>query len=212
MLWGIRKPLGRWIPFLRENRPKQHSSERSISWGGIILVFVGLETIYWAFAGTMKWLNPLLLFLLGTYLIVWGIKEIVVRQIPSLRSVRAKQRVVLPRPGIVYLLIMFVMLGGALVGHSNMLMLVFSLMAGPFILNGWITFTMLKRLHLSREIPTEVMAGERLLVDVTLTSNKWWFSSWLMTVTDFYLQRQRRAGCQAVVCSGSCQKQPSGTI
>ncbi len=167
IFWGVRKPLGYWFPFLRSKKSPS-PSERSISWSGILLIFIGLEFIYWAMQELLTWADPLLLFFLGGYLILWGAKEILLQQVPRLRSVRTRQRVMLPRPGIVYLLIMFVMLAGSLQGRSNMLMLVFSLMAGPFILNGWITFTMLKKLDLSRTLPESVMAGERLMVDVTL--------------------------------------------
>ncbi|VAX41359.1 hypothetical protein MNBD_PLANCTO02-505 [hydrothermal vent metagenome] len=183
ILWGVRKPLGYWFPFF-QSKKIPHPSGRSISWSGILLIFIGLEFIYWAMQELLTWADPLLLFLLGGYLILWGAKEILLQQVPRLRSTRARQRVMLPRPGIVYLVIMFVMLAGSLLGRSNMLMLVFSLMAGPFILNGWITFTMLKKLDLSRVLPESVMAGERLVIDVTLSNNKRWFSSWLMTMTD----------------------------
>ena len=42
-------------------------------------------------------------------------------------------------------MIMIVIFSGSLLGRSNMLMLVFSMMAGPFVVNGWITYSMLKR-------------------------------------------------------------------
>ncbi len=183
IVWGLRKPLGSLFPFLKKKK-RRKSSDRTISWSGILLVFVGMELIYWSFYEILDSINPVLMSLLGAYLIFWGAKEILLQQIPSLRSSRARQRVVLPRPGVVYLLMMFVMLGGALLGRSNMLMLVFSLMAGPFIFNGWVTFTMLKRLHVTRELPSQVIAGERLMVDIAVTNDKWWFSSWLMIVTD----------------------------
>ena len=57
---------------------------------------------------------------------------------------------------------MGVMFIGAVIGQSNMLILVFALMAGPFVLNGWATFTMLKRMSVKRLVPPRVMAGEPL--------------------------------------------------
>ncbi|RMG35958.1 MAG: DUF58 domain-containing protein [Planctomycetota bacterium] len=93
-------------------------------------------------------------------------------------------RVLLPREGMVYLAIMVVLFIGSLLGRSNTLMLVFAMMAGPFVLNGWITFTMLKRLQVRRELPPRAMAGSEFSVAVTLQNRRLLFGSWLMAVTD----------------------------
>lgn len=93
-------------------------------------------------------------------------------------------RVLLPREGMVYLAIMVVLFVGSLLGRSNTLMLVFAMMAGPFVLNGWITFTMLKRLQVAREAPLRVMAGSEFTVGVTLQNRRLLFGSWLMGVAD----------------------------
>jgi uncharacterized protein (DUF58 family) len=61
---------------------------------------------------------------------------------------------------------------------------VFSIMAGPFILNGWVTFSLLKHNRLNRHLPRRAMAGELLSVEVTMQNRKLWFSSWLMLVRD----------------------------
>jgi len=45
-----------------------------------------------------------------------------------------RSRVVIPREGLVYLGIMLLLAVGGLIGHSNMLLLVFGLMAGPWVL------------------------------------------------------------------------------
>jgi uncharacterized protein (DUF58 family) len=57
-------------------------------------------------------------------------------------------------------------------------------MAGSFILNGWITFSMLKRLTAERSLQRRVMAGEPFSVELMLINPKWWFTAWLMSVRD----------------------------
>ncbi len=61
---------------------------------------------------------------------------------------------------------MIVIFSGSLLGRSNMLMLVFSMMAGPFVVNGWITYSMLKRTAVERVVPERVMAGEPITVEL----------------------------------------------
>ncbi|MFP6765957.1 MAG: DUF58 domain-containing protein [Planctomycetaceae bacterium] len=124
---------------------------------------------------------------IGIFLLLWGVRLIAVRFAPAAGS-RVnrlnRNRVMLPREGMMYLLNMIVAFVGSLIGRNNMLMLVFSIMAGPFILNGWITFTLLKRNRVHRRLPERAMAGEVIPVELTLNNRKFWFSSWLMVVRD----------------------------
>ncbi|MGD9856472.1 MAG: DUF58 domain-containing protein [Planctomycetaceae bacterium] len=128
-----------------------------------------------------------LLFVLAISLSVWGLKEMIAAWWPGSvprRSFSRRNRFMLPVEGQVYGLIMFVLFCGSSVGRSNTLLLVFALMAGPFIMNGWITFSMLKRLSVRRTIPQRVMAGEPFSVELELTNPKWWLNAWLMNVRD----------------------------
>lgn len=123
----------------------------------------------------------------GIFLLLWGLRLVALRFTPSAGSKVSRlnrNRVMLPREGMMYLLIMIVAFVGSLIGRNNMLMLVFSIMAGPFILNGWITFTLLKRNRVSRQLPERAMVGEVIPVELTLQNRKFWFSSWLMVVRD----------------------------
>lgn len=123
----------------------------------------------------------------GFFLVLWGL-WLTFRQFAPRVGTRVsrlnRNRVMLPREGMFYLLIMIVAFVASLLGRSNMLMLVFSIMAGPFILNGWITFTLLKRNKIVRTLPRRAMAGEVVSIEVTLRNRKYWFSSWLMVVRD----------------------------
>jgi uncharacterized protein (DUF58 family) len=79
---------------------------------------------------------------------------------------------------------MIVLFIGAAIGRSNMLILVFALMAGPFVVNGWVTFMMLKRTEVSRTVPKRAIAGEPISIEVEVQNRKRLLSSWLLTVTD----------------------------
>ena len=123
----------------------------------------------------------------GIFLLLWGLRLVALKFSPKAGSKVSRlnrNRVMLPREGMMYLLIMIVAFVGALIGRNNMLMLVFSIMAGPFILNGWITFTLLKRNRVSRQLPERAMVGEVIPVELTLRNRKFWFSSWMMVVRD----------------------------
>ncbi len=90
----------------------------------------------------------------------------------------------LPAEGQIYVLMLAIMLLGALFGKTNTLMLIFALMAGPFIVNGGITFGMTRRLDLARALPRRIMLGEPASVDITLWNRKRFVSSCLISVED----------------------------
>lgn len=102
------------------------------------------------------------------------------RRLPSLNRYRVR----FPREGLIYLTIMVVLFVGSLLGRENRLMLVFAMMAGPFVINGWATFTMLQAAGVARSTPRRAMAGEMFAVEVTFTNLRPVFSAWMMLVQD----------------------------
>lgn len=165
--------------------PRRRAWMLSVSWLGLFLVLVGVECLLAATIRDGDSAVRLLFGGFGVLMIVWGAREILSRLLPSLRHLeRPQNRITLPRPGLVYLVIMAVMFVGSLLGRSNMLMLVFALMAGPFVLNGWITFNMLKRTRVERRIPPHAMAGEIVTAEIVLENRKRWIAGWLMAVRD----------------------------
>lgn len=121
----------------------------------------------------------------GTLFSVWGLKELIAGWWPRLgRNGLIRNRFHIPTEGWAFLLIMFVLFIGSLIGRFNPLMLVFSMMAGAFVMNGWLTFTYLKGVTVERLLPERVMAGEPFSVEITLRNRKSWLSAWLMTVQD----------------------------
>lgn len=121
----------------------------------------------------------------GVYFSIWGLKEIIAGLLPRLGpAALGRDHFVFPTEGMVYVVIMGAIFAGAMIGRSNPLLLVFSLMAGPLIVNGWLTKTLLHRVSAQRRAPARVMAGEPVSVEIALTNGKRWLSAWLLTVVD----------------------------
>jgi uncharacterized protein (DUF58 family) len=65
-----------------------------------------------------------------------------------------------------------------------MLMLVFGLMAGPFVLNGQVTLATLRRLEIKRTLPEHATVGESFSVKLSLSNRKHLLSSWMVSAED----------------------------
>lgn len=153
--------------------------------GGNLLF--GLQRYSWLaerWRGFSRWV----LIALAVGLLLWGLHR-VFRWIRPNQSVRRRpawnrNRMAITREGIVYVAIMSVMFLGAIIGRTNMLMFVFAMMIGPWVLNGWIAFSMVRRMHAKRVLPHRVMAGDLASVEIEVSNRKWWLSSWLLTARD----------------------------
>jgi uncharacterized protein (DUF58 family) len=150
--------------------------------GGAMIAFWKFEFLFSNVSETPR----LVMYGVSIALLVWGVAR-AFSDIPRAAPRRfqfARHRVSLPRTGQFYLVIMILIFSGSLLGRSNMLMLVFSMMAGPFVINGWITYSMLKRTAVERVAPVRVMAGEPMTVELVLANRKRLMSCWLMSVRD----------------------------
>jgi uncharacterized protein (DUF58 family) len=125
----------------------------------------------------------------GCFLILWGLRALA-GEIAGIfgkwrhRPAR-RYRVSMPREAVIYFLILGVLCAGALLGRSNMLMLVFGLMAGPFVLNGQVTLGILRRLEVKRSLPEHATVGQSFSVKLSLSNRKRFLSSWMVSVEDF---------------------------
>ena len=99
----------------------------------------------------------LLFVVLATALLLWGVKNLLTGYSPTAKDKQgiglSRHRAMFTRQSAVYLAIMAVALVGSLIGRLNMLMLVFALMAGPYVINGSIGHWMLMRSR--QEQPSE---------------------------------------------------------
>ncbi|MEJ7591812.1 MAG: DUF58 domain-containing protein [Planctomycetaceae bacterium] len=104
------------------------------------------------------------------------------------QKIGIRSRMLLPREGIVYLGIMLVIAIAALTGGNpdtgNMLLLIFGMMAGPFVFNGWVVVAMLARVSVSRHLPASISAGTWFSVEIRMKNDKRLLSSRLVDVRD----------------------------
>lgn len=157
----------------------------SILCGGGLLF--GLQRYSW-FSERWRGFSRWVLVALAVGLLLWGFNQ-AFRWIRPNRPVRRRpvwnrNRMAITREGIAYVAIMSVMFLGAIIGRTNMLMFVFAMMIGPWVLNGWIAFSMLRRTHAKRILPHRVMAGDMVSVEIEVSNRKWWLSSWLLAARD----------------------------
>ncbi|MBB02666.1 MAG: hypothetical protein CMJ47_08475 [Planctomyces sp.] len=163
---------------------------------GLLLFELITGTFYQALPSFALWGMYLVLLLMS----VWGLKTWLELQsgtfstfsrwgarlfgLGDYRKPQAHNLFRLPAEGQVYVVMLTIMLLGALFGKTNTLMLIFALMAGPFIVNGGITFGMTRRLEIKRSLPGRVMRGEPTSVDITIFNRKRFVSSCLVAVED----------------------------
>jgi uncharacterized protein (DUF58 family) len=195
LLWGLLQLFGVWRKTQREDslRYKLHADrEKSgrnrfsglILGQSIVLLLSGLGMLFvvgnYSFLGDSEWIAAIA----GIGLILWGLSSFRKWQDHLSEHTRPRNSISLPVPGAFYLTIMSVTLLGAMIGRLNMMILVFSIMAGPFVVNGWFIFSMLKRILVTRNAPKSVMAGDSVSVEFVFENRKRFFSSWLMNVRD----------------------------
>ena len=168
------------------------TTPRYFSLGGLLALLVGLGLFYiswkyWYFV--RQWSDTLRIanFTSAFCLTLWGLKQLISdwqsRRNVQLARRQKKTRVSIPMEGIIFLIIMSVMFVGSMLGRNNMLLLVFSVLAGAFVTNGYISFNLLRRLSVKRQVPPVVVAGEPVNVYLEVSNNKR-MAVWVLTVTD----------------------------
>ena len=195
ILWALLQFFDVWKRTQRANylryklQAEREKSRKNRSSGlmfaqSIALVISGLGTLFavgqYSFLGDSEWVAAGA----GAGLLVWGLRKLLQWKADLSKYPQPRNRIALPVPGAFYLTIMSVTLLGAMIGQSNMMMLVFAIMAGPFVVNGWFIFSMLKRTRVSRNAPKSIMAGEAVSVELVFKNRKRLFSSWMMNTSD----------------------------
>lgn len=117
-------------------------------------------------------LGTVLAYTLGFLGTVVGAQQLATKALSDKRtSTLIRSRVFFPVEGRVYLGMMSVLFVGAIVGKSNPLLLVFCLMATPWVFNGFIAYTQLRLISVERELPERGEAGQVLAISVILKTN-----------------------------------------
>lgn len=127
-----------------------------------------------------------LLVVLGCIMLGLGILNLLFGQAFGRVLSRAgkRSRVVVPREGVGFLAIMLTLAVGALMGHRNMPLLVFGMMAGPFVLNGAIVYRMLQGITIVRRAPDRAVVGEFVAVEIEVVNSKKIMASHMLEVRD----------------------------
>jgi uncharacterized protein (DUF58 family) len=94
------------------------------------------------------------------------------------------QRQILTREGFIYFWIGLGLLTAGLYQQVNLILLVFTLSAGPFLASIYGGRSMLRRLSVQRRIPTYVFSGDRLVIDYTLENGRRWFAALALFIED----------------------------
>jgi uncharacterized protein (DUF58 family) len=187
LIWGLTELLGTlFFRAASERRPLPTEQPRlgPASWAGIVLVSLGAGGMLLVPLHSQFGFVPVSLLIIGGGLLFYGGKRFMDRLLRGRNAPSVTQRVGLTRPGAFALLIAVLLLGGGFLGPSNMLMLMFAMVVGPFVVNGWYAFGMIRRLTLTRNAPSQIVAGEPVTVTLTLRNRKRKLSSWLMTAAD----------------------------
>jgi uncharacterized protein (DUF58 family) len=198
--WGVSRIIGAWFwPTGRASALDGRGGRVQISWPGVFLILFGIVAFDTADSEVSAGLPATVLYAVGAVLVFWGLREIVTKLFPALRARRPRRRQMLTQPGLVYLAIMVTLFLGSLLGRSNPLMLIFSMMIGAFVLNGWITYSMLQRMRVERQLPERTMAGEPVAVEIALENRKRLLASWLMVVSDRIESESERLDAEVVI-------------
>jgi uncharacterized protein (DUF58 family) len=94
------------------------------------------------------------------------------------------ERSILTREGLVYFLVSLTLLIAGLIQQVNLILLVFTLAAGPFLASIFGGRSMLRRLSVLRRVPAYVFAGELLVIDYGLENGRRWYAALALFLED----------------------------
>lgn len=94
------------------------------------------------------------------------------------------QRLLWKREGVLYFLAWLGLLATGLNQQVNLILLVAGLAAGPIVASMFASATMLRKLRVSRRIPSYVFSGEPLTLDYTLENSRRWLAALALVVED----------------------------
>jgi uncharacterized protein (DUF58 family) len=94
------------------------------------------------------------------------------------------ERSILTREGVVYFLVSLTLLVAGLIQQVNLILLVFTLAAGPFMASIFGGRSMLRRLSVMRRVPAYVFAGDPLIIDYGLENGRRWYPALALFLED----------------------------
>ena len=115
------------------------------------------------------------------------------------RALRIPRIPTLTVEGLCYITILGFLLAGALVRQINLLLVLFSLLAGLPLVNRWLVWATLRRLQVRRRIPRNVAAGDLLNVELEVSNVRRRLASWAVTVTDRVCRQDPAVSEQTII-------------
>src|SRR4051812_8866327 len=101
------------------------------------------------------------------------------------------ERSILTREGLVYFLVSVALLVAGLVHQVNLILLVFTLAAGPFLASIFGGRSMLRRLSVLRRVPAYVFSGDPLVIDYVLENGRRSYAALALFIEDSLVPTDR---------------------
>jgi uncharacterized protein (DUF58 family) len=101
------------------------------------------------------------------------------------------ERSILTREGFFYFLVSLALLVAGLIQQVNLILLVFTLAAGPFLASIFGGRTMLRRLSVVRRVPAYVFCGDPLVIDYALENGRRWYTALALFIEDSLVPADR---------------------
>jgi uncharacterized protein (DUF58 family) len=101
-----------------------------------------------------------------------------------LNAILPTERQILTREGFIYFGGGVLLLFAGLYQQVNLILLVFTLSAGPFLASIFGGRTMLRRLSVLRRVPSYVFSGDPLVIDYTLENGRRWYAALAVFLED----------------------------
>jgi uncharacterized protein (DUF58 family) len=96
-----------------------------------------------------------------------------------------RRRAWLTREGWYYLAVLAFIIGGAVLRSVNLLVILAGTMIAPLLFNWRLAMASLTGLVIQRRLPTQILAGQQLSVEIHVHNQRRWMSSWLLRIEDW---------------------------
>ncbi len=96
-----------------------------------------------------------------------------------------RRRAWLTREGWYYLAVLAFIIGGAVLRSVNLLVILAGTMIAPLLFNWRLAMASLTGLVIRRRLPTQILAGEPLTIEIHVENKRWWMSTWLLRIEDW---------------------------
>lgn len=106
---------------------------------------------------------------------------------------KAHYRVLLTFEGCCYLVIAGFILAGAMARQINLLMILFGLLAGAFLVHWRLVSKMMRKIAIERKLPDSISAGDLLVVELVGTNRRRRLGAWALEAVDT-IERESPAG------------------